>query len=77
MRLEVTGLDGGEAQTDALRRTFLRSLVAGSRGGVELTIRDAHRPDGSRAASTRRDGATAVRAARGGGSPRLLSAGGP
>src|SRR5918911_1011434 len=38
----ITGLDVGEAETEAFWRDFLRSLVARGLVGVELAISDAH-----------------------------------
>ncbi len=41
-RREIIGLDVGEAETEALWREFLRSLVARGLVGVQLAISDAH-----------------------------------
>ena len=41
-RREIIGLDVGEAETEALWREFLRSLVKRGLTGVQLAISDAH-----------------------------------
>jgi transposase-like protein len=41
-RREILGLDVGEAETEALWREFLRSLVARGLSGVQLVVSDAH-----------------------------------
>lgn len=41
-RREIIGLDVGEAETEALWREFLRSLVARGLSGVQLVVSDAH-----------------------------------
>lgn len=41
-RREIVGLDVGEAETEALWREFLRSLVARGLTGVQLVVSDAH-----------------------------------
>ncbi len=41
-RREILGLDVGEAETEALWREFLRSLVARGLTGVQLVVSDAH-----------------------------------
>lgn len=41
-RREILGLDVGEAETEALWREFLRSLVARGLAGVQLVVSDAH-----------------------------------
>jgi putative transposase len=41
-RREILGLDVGEAETEALWREFLRSLVARGLSGVKLVVSDAH-----------------------------------